>query len=251
MPISPPPQPRRWQSRVEILKSYFASLSPSDLLHVRPVEYTRRYGPAALRHRYLRKANFDPNQPRVPAGNPDGGQWTDVGGEQATDFSAVRRSSRVSIDYSEALTGISTIDDTTKALSKTLSWTMENVDFIPTWSPQQYGTAVHVLFGTTVRFQRLPGIGFNDVEHSLGGEYGERGSIRTDVVLRNDADDVIAIYDVKTGGAMLTAARVRELRTKTGVGPNVPIIEMQVARALKLKGRIDAQLSIGAVMARL
>jgi hypothetical protein len=26
------------------------------------------------------KANFDPNQARVPAGNPDGGQWTDAGG---------------------------------------------------------------------------------------------------------------------------------------------------------------------------
>lgn len=26
------------------------------------------------------KANFNPNQPRVPAGNPDGGQWTRVGG---------------------------------------------------------------------------------------------------------------------------------------------------------------------------
>lgn len=24
---------------------------------------------------------YDPNQPRVPAGNPDGGQWTSVGGE--------------------------------------------------------------------------------------------------------------------------------------------------------------------------
>ena len=23
---------------------------------------------------------YDPNQPRVPAGNPDGGQWTDEGG---------------------------------------------------------------------------------------------------------------------------------------------------------------------------
>jgi len=27
-----------------------------------------------------RKANFDPNQPRVPRGNPDGGQWTGEGG---------------------------------------------------------------------------------------------------------------------------------------------------------------------------
>jgi hypothetical protein len=26
---------------------------------------------------------FDPNQPRVPAGNPDGGQWTDEGAQPA------------------------------------------------------------------------------------------------------------------------------------------------------------------------
>jgi hypothetical protein len=26
------------------------------------------------------KANFDPNQPRVPRGNPDGGQWSSAGG---------------------------------------------------------------------------------------------------------------------------------------------------------------------------
>ncbi len=26
------------------------------------------------------KANFNPNQPRVPRGNPDGGQWTSTGG---------------------------------------------------------------------------------------------------------------------------------------------------------------------------
>ncbi len=28
----------------------------------------------------LRKANFNPDEPRVPAGNPDGGQWTSDGG---------------------------------------------------------------------------------------------------------------------------------------------------------------------------
>jgi hypothetical protein len=47
---------------------------------------------AALRHALdevkaallARKAGFDPNQPRVPAGNSDGGQWTDAeGGGQA------------------------------------------------------------------------------------------------------------------------------------------------------------------------
>ncbi|MGE4164542.1 MAG: hypothetical protein AB7E67_01000 [Xanthobacteraceae bacterium] len=35
-----------------------------------------------------RKAGFDPNQPRVPAGNSDGGQWTDTG--VATTFSAAK-----------------------------------------------------------------------------------------------------------------------------------------------------------------
>src|SRR5208282_5821238 len=28
----------------------------------------------------LRKAGFNPDEPRVPAGNPDGGQWTEDGG---------------------------------------------------------------------------------------------------------------------------------------------------------------------------
>jgi hypothetical protein len=31
--------------------------------------------------RLLRKAKFDPNQPRVPRGRPDGGRWTEVGAE--------------------------------------------------------------------------------------------------------------------------------------------------------------------------
>jgi len=47
----------------------------------------------ALLRRALRlKANFDPDQPRVPAGNPDGGQWTDAGGTSgSTDVSGAKR----------------------------------------------------------------------------------------------------------------------------------------------------------------
>ena len=33
----------------------------------------------------LRKAGFNPSEPRVPAGNPDGGQWTSDGGNEASD----------------------------------------------------------------------------------------------------------------------------------------------------------------------
>jgi hypothetical protein len=41
---------------------------------------------AAVRRYALaqRKANFNPLQPRVPAGNPDGGQWTHEGGDDAS-----------------------------------------------------------------------------------------------------------------------------------------------------------------------
>lgn len=109
---------------------------------------------------------------------------------------------------------------------------------------------MHVAFGTAVRFEGLPGIGPNDVEHSFGGDYGEPGGIRTDVVLRNEAGDIMAIYDVKTGGARLTAARVPELREKTGVGPNVPIIEMSVLRGATLKGHVTQRI-IGVVLAQL
>jgi hypothetical protein len=43
-----------------------------------------------------RKAGFNSDQPRVPAGNPDGGQWTSGdgaagGGRDITEFSAARR----------------------------------------------------------------------------------------------------------------------------------------------------------------
>jgi hypothetical protein len=65
---------RRWQSREQILKAHLESLSPDELLRVRPDYWAQRFGPAGARHRYLRK--YDPDQPRVPAGNPDGGQWT-------------------------------------------------------------------------------------------------------------------------------------------------------------------------------
>jgi hypothetical protein len=44
------------------------------LLHARAVESKFRALERAV------KAKFDPNQPRVPAGDPDGGQWTDGGG---------------------------------------------------------------------------------------------------------------------------------------------------------------------------
>src|SRR3954467_3680413 len=39
---------------------------------------------AAQARRRLEEAKYSPSQPRVPAGNPRGGQWTDRGGGQST-----------------------------------------------------------------------------------------------------------------------------------------------------------------------
>ncbi|HWK97650.1 MAG TPA: hypothetical protein VNR39_19720 [Pseudolabrys sp.] len=230
---------------------------------------------------------YRPDQARVPAGSREGGQWTNEGGSgdfgdrtgaaqdgrpsntgrvdvstekidvdrysaSPFDIEFVGSRTGVTIDYSRALTGVSTIDDTTKKLSETLGDTMSRVDFIPEWTPTLYGTAVHANFAAQVRSQGLRGV---EVEQSFrGGELGgdrSPGSVRTDVLLRNDGGDIIAIYDVKTGGAVLTPARVRELRAKTGVGIGVPIIELQANRGATIKGGRVRMRSVGCVMASL
>jgi hypothetical protein len=66
--------PRRWQSREEILKEHLDSLSPDELRLVRPAYYWQRFGLPAWQRRLA--AKYDPDQPRVPAGNSDGGRWT-------------------------------------------------------------------------------------------------------------------------------------------------------------------------------
>ena len=66
--------PRRWQTRGEILKEHLDSLSPDELRRVRPAYYWQRFGLPAWQRRLA--AKYDPDQPRVPAGNSDGGRWT-------------------------------------------------------------------------------------------------------------------------------------------------------------------------------
>jgi hypothetical protein len=125
------------------------------------------------------------------------------------------------------LTGISRIDDTTTTLANTLARVKDAVEYTSDLSPQQYGMKIHTAFAADVKAQGLPGIAPSDVETTFGGShYGEKGSVRTDVVLRNDVREVIAIYDVKTGEKGIEPARAAELRLKVGVGNEVPIIQM-------------------------
>lgn len=173
------------------------------------------------------KANYNPNQPRIPKDNPGGGQWTSDGGIQVTTFDGF-------------LTGISQIDDISRTLSETLISVMEKLQFIPESSPQVYGMIVHSAFANSVRLQDLPGIGYRNVERSFSLEdsdprYGLAGSIRTDVVLQNDQGDILAIYDVKTGSRRISAARANELREKSGATANTPVFELNIERGITRK----------------
>ena len=78
-PDSTFPVVERWRSREEILQEYLDSLSPDELRQVRPADYWVKYGLPAWQRECAHK--YDPNQLRVPAGNPDGGQWTSGGAD--------------------------------------------------------------------------------------------------------------------------------------------------------------------------
>jgi hypothetical protein len=105
--------------------------------------------------------------------------------------------------------------------------------------PALYGTLVHVAFAADVRRQDIPGIGQDGVEQSfsLGRivRYGLDDSIRTDVVLRDENGEIIAVWDVKTGNAALTDARRQEIREELDLFDDVPIMELHICRGVGCK----------------
>ena len=79
----------RWLIAAENFQLCFArSVPPTKELGLkcRQLEWSlaaRRFQLAYARHvQALVKAGFNPDQPRVPAGNPDGGQWANEGGSR-------------------------------------------------------------------------------------------------------------------------------------------------------------------------
>jgi Bacterial CdiA-CT RNAse A domain len=81
-------------------------LSPSlttKLLQMRCEMAAMQLRVALLRLRLAVKAGFDPNQPRVPAGSSEGGQWTRVGGDadERTRLAQAERPAGTPIDLLE------------------------------------------------------------------------------------------------------------------------------------------------------
>jgi hypothetical protein len=106
-------------------------------------------------------------------------------------------------------------------------------------SGARFGTAVHVEFAKRVRQLDLPGIGQVGVEQTFHPDvlynplerlvYGLEGSVRTDVTLKDPKhpnQTPIAIYDLKTGDAVLGPARAQELRDAVR-NSTIPIIVLR------------------------
>lgn len=134
---------------------------------------------------------------------------------------------QVVVQQNDAVLGNARIDDTTERLLSVLAETVRSLS--PGAGPL-FGIQAHVEFANRVRKLNIPGIHAEGVEQSFSvGDivrYGLEGSVRTDVVLRDQFGAPIAVYDLKTGNARLSASRVKELRDAVGV-PNIPVIELR------------------------
>ena len=130
------------------------------------------------------------------------------------------------------------IDQTSFALLAILTQVVDRIGPRGALSPSEYGTKVHTEFAAAVRAEGLEGV---EVEQTFGLEpddpYGAEGSIRTDVLLRDSANDIVAIWDVKTGNARLKPWRVREIRATTGTSADTYVFELNVDRGVVLKYR--------------
>ena len=205
------------------------------------------------------RSHYNPDQPRVPAGDPRGGQWTRTGGGGARGWltGAENRPAFLTTDsvlsdatpdpitvwsqYAQNESDHGSQDPAIELTKEILYDILIQVNGAVSarrdpLSARLYGVIVHAEFARAVRARNLPGIGTVGVEQSFDPDglarYGLDGSIRTDIVLRNEQRQIIAIYDVKTGNATMEPAREAKIRAYTRVGREVPVIILHAVRGL-------------------
>ena len=85
-------------------------------------------------------------------------------------------------------------------------------------SPTQFGTAVHVALKNQIDALRDPDFRAEvSALKTLNETYGARGSVRIDV-FENIRDEIVCIYDIKTGKSVLRLRRAAELAAKAFEG---------------------------------
>jgi Phage portal protein len=139
------------------------------------------------------------------------------------------RNSGDAISPSTTKTGDPLVDSTTEKLNGILDRVVARIGPRPDLTAGQYGQLVHDEFEREVRAAHLPGIADEDLEKTFGvsegASYGEKDSIRPDVVLRDDQGNIVAIYDVKTGRGF-SSFSVIKYRLRTGSDSFVPLFEL-------------------------
>jgi hypothetical protein len=77
-PFSKPRTPQEWRARAQAIQSQLEGLTIAELMRgsVKHSDFSGDDG-----------RGYDANQPRVPAGHPDGGQWTSHGGGGGINYS--------------------------------------------------------------------------------------------------------------------------------------------------------------------
>ena len=90
-----------------------------------------------------------------------------------------------------------------------------------------YGTAVHGAFKAEVQALDNPSL-FSEQSYLNGVpvKYGTPGSIRIDVG-EGTVEDPTAVYDLKTGGARLSPARIQQIQMHLPSGTGVPVYEVR------------------------
>jgi hypothetical protein len=220
---------------------------------------------------------YNPDQPRVPAGNSGGGQFAGPGAGSVETTSAgatVDRDADGRTQYAALETDIRSdapatepspnsdkvaaqsglyvgqfwvtknpiIDQTSLVLLAILTQVADRIGPRGDLSARDYGTKIHTEFARAVKAEGIPGV---EVEQTFGFDpkedvpYGSKGSIRTDVLLRDPSGTIIAIWDVKTGVSGLSPWRVTQLRTMTGTTLETYVFEMHPDRGVLKKLRLS------------
>jgi hypothetical protein len=74
----------------ELARALAVRAIEGGLLRLKWLAAATRFELALLRHDRALKYGYNPDQPRVPRGQPEGGQWTDAGGGSSEGISRVQ-----------------------------------------------------------------------------------------------------------------------------------------------------------------
>jgi hypothetical protein len=93
-----------------------------------------------------------------------------------------------------------------------------------------YGTEVHSEFKKVIDALEMKDV-FTEKSYLAGeaAKYGTKDSIRADLVV-GPLKEPMAVFDLKTGNASLSATRVRQIQSQLPGGRNVPVIEIRPGR---------------------